>query len=177
MLTGYAYLPCRPPLPFVKVFMGKINEVVGLVDTGASMSAIRLSVVRKILNPSREKSLLKLTGVDGKKVIIDSFCSLNVKWENQMVELENVAVVKSCPFALILGADWIVKSKTNLIVEDDKIVAKSKEPSKPKVKKVRFAGIEDEIVSGEGCDECPLMVKDELIEALEKDGTKRRNST
>jgi hypothetical protein len=64
-----------------------------------------------------------------------------------------------------------------LIVEDDKIVAKSKEPSKPKVKKVRFAGIEDEIVSGEGCDECPLMVKDELIEALEKDGTKRRNST
>ncbi len=46
------------------------------------------------------------------------------------------------------------------------------------MKKVRFAGIEDEIGSGEVCDdECPLIVKDELIEALEKDGTKRRNST
>ncbi|EFX81340.1 hypothetical protein DAPPUDRAFT_102339 [Daphnia pulex] len=117
------------------------------------------------------------TGKDGNKVIVDSFCSLNVKWENQMVKLENVAVVKSCPFALILGADWIVKSKTNLIVEDDKIIAKLKEPSKPKVKKVRFAGIDDEIVSGEVCYECPLIVKGELIEALEKDGTKRRNST
>ncbi len=93
------------------------------------------------------------------------------------MELENVAVVKSCPFGLILGADWIVKSNTNLIVEDDKIIVKLKEPSKPKVKKVRFAGIDDEIVSGEVCNECPLIVKDELIEALEKDGAKRRNST
>ena len=91
------------------------------------------------------------------------------------MNLENVSAVKTCPFALILGPDWIVKSKTSLIVEDDKIVAKSKEPSKPKLKKVRFAGIEDEIVDGEVCDECPLVVKDELIEALEKDGTKRRN--
>ena len=175
MLTGYAYLPCRPPLPFVKVFIENVGEVVGLVDTGASVSAIRLSVVRKILNPNRVKSLLKLTGVDGKKVIVDSYCSLNVKWENQIVDLENVAVVRSCPFALILGADWIVKSKTSLIVEDDKIIAKSTEPSKPKLKKVRFAGIEDEIVNSEVGDECPLVVKDELIEALEKDGTKRRN--
>ena len=74
MLTGYAYLPCRPPLPFVKVFIENVGEVVGLVDTGASVSAIRLSVVRKILNPNRVKSLLKLTGVDGKKVIVDSYC-------------------------------------------------------------------------------------------------------
>ena len=175
MLTGYAYLPCRPPLPFVKVFIENVGEVVGLVDTGASVSAIRLSVVRKILNPNRVKSLLKLTGVDGKKVIVDSYCSLNVKWENQIVDLENVAIVRSCPFALILGADWTVKSKTSLIVEDDKIIAKSTEPSKPKLKKVRFAGIEDEIVNSEVGDECPLVVKDELIEALEKDGTKRRN--
>ena len=43
------------------------------------------------------------------------------------------------------------------------------------MKKVRFAGIEDEIVNSEVGDECPLVVKDELIEALEKDGTKRRN--
>ena len=91
------------------------------------------------------------------------------------MELENVAVVRSCPFALILGADWIVKSKTSLIVEDDKIIAKSTEPSKPKLKKVRFAGIEDEIVDSKVCDECPLVLKDKLIDALEKDGTKRRN--
>jgi hypothetical protein len=79
MLTGHAYLPCRLPLPFFKVFIENVGEVVGLVDTGASVSAIILSVVRKILNPSFVKSLLKLTGVDGNKVIVDSFCSLNVK--------------------------------------------------------------------------------------------------
>ena len=45
MFTGYAHLPCRPQLPLVKVFIENIGEVTGLVDSGASMSAIRLSVV------------------------------------------------------------------------------------------------------------------------------------
>ena len=145
MLTGYAHLPCRPQLPLVKVFIENIGEVTGLVDSGASMSAIRLSVVEKVLDPKREKSFLNLTGVDDKKVIVDSFCSLKVKWENKVVELNEVAVVKNCPFALILGVDWIVKRKLNLIVEDGKIVLKSQESNQPKVKKVRCAGIEEQM--------------------------------
>ncbi len=116
ILTGYAHLPCRPQLPLVRVFIENIGEVTGLVDLGASMSAIRLSVVGNVLDPKREKSFLNLTGVDDKKVIVDSFCSLKVKWENKVVELNEVIVVKNRSFALILGVDWIVKSKLNLIV-------------------------------------------------------------
>lgn len=66
------------------------------------------------------KSSLKLTGVDNKKVVIDSFLPLKIKWNNCAVELKEVAVVRSCPFAMLLGSDWIIKSKTNLIVENVK---------------------------------------------------------
>jgi hypothetical protein len=117
------------------------------------MSAIRLSVVKNILDPKREKSFLNLTGVDDKKVMVDSLCSLKVKWENKVVELNEVAVVKNCPFALILGVDWIVKSKLSLIVEDGKIVLKSQDSNQPKVKKVRFAGIEEQNICSEEDDE------------------------
>jgi hypothetical protein len=51
--------------------------------------------------------------VDNKKNAVDSFQLLNVKWDNRVVELKEVEVVKSCPFALILGLYWIIKSKTN----------------------------------------------------------------
>jgi hypothetical protein len=60
-----------------------------------------------------------------KKVLVDSSLPLNVKWDNCVVELKEVAVVKSYLFALILGLDWIIKSKTSLVVENDKIVSKS----------------------------------------------------
>jgi hypothetical protein len=174
MLTGYAHLPCRPQLPLVKVFIESIGEVTGLVDTGASMSAIRLSVVKNILDPKREKSFLNLTGVDDKKVMVDSFCSLKVKWENKVVELNEVAVVKNCPFALILGVDWIVKSKLNLIVEDGKIVLKSQDSNQPKVKKVRFAGIEERNICSEEDDENDFFVSDELIDSLEAENKTKR---
>lgn len=60
MLTGYAYLPCRPPLPFIKVFIENIGEVIGLVDSGASISAIRISTVRKMLTPNRVFVFVKI---------------------------------------------------------------------------------------------------------------------
>ena len=165
MLTGYAYIPCRPLLPLVKVFIENIGEVIALVDSGASISAIRISVVRKMLPSNRIKSSLKLTGVDNRKVVVDSFLPLNIKWSNRVVELKEVAVVRSCPFAMLLGSDWIIKSKTNLIVENDRIVLKSSYSSSSGIKKVRFAGIEEEkFVCDE--EENPMFVSDELIESL-----------
>ncbi len=81
MLTSYAYIPCRPLLPLVKVFIENIGEVIALVDSGASISAIRISVVRKMLPSNRIKSSLKLTGVDNRKVVVDSFLPLNINLE------------------------------------------------------------------------------------------------
>ena len=64
---------------------------------------------------------------------------------NRILELKVVAVVKSCPFSMLLGSDWIIKRKTNSIVENDKIVLSS-DSSSSKIKKVRFEGIEEKIV-------------------------------
>lgn len=176
MLTGYAYIPCRPLLPLVKVFIENIGEVIALVDSGASISAIRISVVRKMLPSNRIKSSLKLTGVDNRKVAVDSFLPLKIKWSNRVVELKEVAVVKSCPFAMLLGSDWIIKSKTNLIVENGKIVLKSSDSRSSGIKKVRFAGIEEEnFVCNEEAN--PMLVSDELIESLKQENQPGRRST
>ena len=91
--------------------------------------------------------------------------SLKIKWSNRVLELKDVAVVRSCPFAMLLGSDWIIKSKTNLIVENDRIVLKSSHTSSSGIKKVRFVGIEEEkFVYVE--EENPMFVSDELIESL-----------
>ncbi len=55
ILADYAHLPCHPTLPLVKVSIENIGEVTGLVDSGANMSAIRLSVITNVLDPKREK--------------------------------------------------------------------------------------------------------------------------
>ena len=90
---------------------------------------------------------------------------LNIKWSNRVVELKEVAVVRSCPFAMLLGSDWIIKSKTNLIVENDRIVLKSSCSCSSGIKKVRFAGTEEKnFVCDE--EENPMFVSDELIESL-----------
>ena len=65
--------------------------------------------------------------------ILFSGAGLSVDEAQKVVELNEVAVVKNCPFALILGVDWIVKRKFNLIVEDGKIVLKSQDSNQPKV--------------------------------------------
>lgn len=47
-MTSYAFLPCRPPLPIVKVVIEKVGEVVALVDSGATGSAIKFSRASKL---------------------------------------------------------------------------------------------------------------------------------
>jgi hypothetical protein len=129
-----------------------------------------------MLPSNRIKSSLKLTGVDNRKVAVDSFLPLKIKWSNRVVELKEVAVVKSCPFAMLLGSDWIIKSKTNLIVENGKIVLKSSDSRSSGIKKVRFAGIEEEnFVCNEEAN--PMLVSDELIESLKQENQPGRRST
>lgn len=176
MLTGYAYIPCRPPLPFVKVWIENVGEVTGLVDTGASISAVRCSVVRKFLKADRVNSGLKFCGVDSRRVSIDSFLPLNVKWEGSLVKLDKVAVVRSCPFALILGVDWIINSKTDLIVKDGRIVLKPfcSLDVGVKKKKVRFMGI-DELDDLRGKEEEPPFISDEFLESVKEELPKTRS--
>ncbi|EFX65435.1 hypothetical protein DAPPUDRAFT_333187 [Daphnia pulex] len=70
--------------------------------------------------------------------------------------------------------NWIVKSKLSLIVEDGKIVLRSQDSNQPKVKKVRFAGIEEQNICSEEDDENDFFVSDELIDSLEAENKTKR---
>lgn len=111
-------MPNRPPLLLIKVWIEKVGKVLALVDTGASISAVKTRTVKYLENKREGKILKSMRGVDNKKVQIDGVVSLGVKWQGKQIELKEVAVVRSAPFALILGIDWIIASKTNIIVEE-----------------------------------------------------------
>lgn len=54
-------------------------------------------------------------------MIIDSFVIMEVTCKGRKMEVRRVASVKHPPFPLILGVDWIVGSKTDLIVREGKL--------------------------------------------------------
>lgn len=62
-----------------------------------------------------------------------------------------------------------------MIVDNDRIVLKPSEPLSAKVKKVRFAGIE-EIIFCNNDVESPLNKTDELIESLEEENKTKKLS-
>ena len=98
-----------------------IGEVVALVDSGASSSAIRRSLAKKLdkcVGPS-----VNFRGWDNRTVEIDSFVKMSVTWEGRKTMVERVATVKHPPFSVILGVDWIIASKTDLIVQEEKFFA------------------------------------------------------
>ncbi len=120
ILTGYRKSPSSAPLPIITVNIEGIGEVVALVDSGASSSAIRRSLANKLnkcVGPS-----VRFREWDSKTVAIDSFVNMEITWEGRKTAVKRVASVKHPPFPLILGVDWIVDSKTNLIVSEETIV-------------------------------------------------------
>ena len=91
-----------------------------LVDSGASSSAVRRSLAKKLnqcIGPS-----VRFRGWDSRTVAIDSFVNLKVTWGGRTTEVNRAAAVKNPPFPVILGVDWIVRSETDLIVKDEKLV-------------------------------------------------------
>lgn len=167
----------RARLPFITVWVEKVGEVKGIVDSGAQLSIIRSSVVNKILAPeSRTFQFGFLRGMGDKLVPIESHLPLNIKWEGSFVNIDRVAVVRDMPFAIILGCDWIIKSETDLLVRGGKIVLKPKfvkksfqdyEQEETK-KKVRFAGIEEHTIDDKFEEDVPC-ISDELIESIKSE--------
>ncbi|KAK4045731.1 hypothetical protein OUZ56_033613, partial [Daphnia magna] len=84
----------RPGLPLIKVWNEKVGEVIALVDSGASVRAVRLSVVRKLLDPNRKTNKTKLRGVDNRVVQVEeekvSVC--DEKEKRKVVDLVQVGV-------------------------------------------------------------------------------------
>jgi hypothetical protein len=89
-------------------------------DTAVEGCAIRRSLAKKLdkcVGPS-----VNFRGWDNRTVEIDSFVNMCVTWEGRKTMVERVATVKHPPFSVILGVDWIIASKTDLIVQEEKLV-------------------------------------------------------
>lgn len=90
------------------------------MDSGASSSAILRNLVNKLntcVGPT-----VRFRGWGSKTVAIDSFVNMEITWESRNTSVKRVASVKHPSFPLILGVDWIVDSKTDLIVREETIV-------------------------------------------------------
>ncbi len=117
--AGFASLPGRPPLPLIKVFVEGVGELIALVDSGASITAIKKSTANKLLCEEVEiPAERKIRAVNNCPVKVDSVVQLNVCWKGGKTFLKRVAVLHSTPFSLILGIDWIVGSGSSLVVEE-----------------------------------------------------------
>ena len=88
ILAGYSPPPCQPNLPIIKVLIDGVGEVMGVVDSAASLSIVRLSVVRRLLgsvNRAEEPSLIR--SFDNRSIPIDCFLPLRIKWESDFVDI------------------------------------------------------------------------------------------
>ena len=193
-MTGYRKSPSSSPLPVNKLHIDGVDDVVALVDSGASSSAVRRSISRKLDNcvgPS-----VRFRWWDSKSVAIDSFVNIAVRWEGRQTALKRVASVKHPPFPVILGVDWIIASKTDFLVKDEKLVPVSQPaaeevgPTPVEKKSVRFGDLNVKVfrsnaISGSvvsehtyqcGEEEEALEISDELICSFQEERRKRKKT-
>lgn len=78
-------------------------------------------MVCKFLDHHRKPIRTKLRGVDNRVVRVEGTLPLSIKWRDRFVAVDQVTLLRTAPFALILGVDWIVKCETNTIVREGRI--------------------------------------------------------
>ncbi len=91
-----------------------------MVDSGDSSSAIRRSLTRKLDQCVGHS--VRFRSQDNKTVAIDLFVNMAVTWEGRKTMVERVAPVKHMPFSVILGVDWIIAIRSDLILKEKKLV-------------------------------------------------------
>ncbi|EFX63612.1 hypothetical protein DAPPUDRAFT_119063 [Daphnia pulex] len=109
-------------LPVIRVFIQGVGETDALLDTGSSITTVRLPVVRRIVKNKSTRILPGIRGIDNKVVKVVDEIPLQICFKDTKVSLENVAVVEMAPFPWILGIDWLVKANINLVCKDNQIV-------------------------------------------------------
>ena len=93
-----------------------------MLDTGSSITTVRLAVVKRICRNRGGGTLPGIRGIDNKIVTVVDEIPLKICFKDARVSLENVAVVKMAPFPIILGVDWLVKANVNLVCKGNQIV-------------------------------------------------------
>ena len=98
-----------------------VGEVRALVDSGASVSAITIDMVKHLLKGKGSTHYSNLRGIDNRTVDVIDELELQIVLYGSNVTLSRVVVIRSAPFSLILGSDWIVASGARLQGSPDKI--------------------------------------------------------
>ena len=93
-----------------------------MLDTGSSITTVRLAVVKRICRNRGGGTLPGIRGIDNKIVTVVDEIPLKICFKDARVSLENVAVVKMAPFPIILAVDWLVKANVNLVCKGNQIV-------------------------------------------------------
>ena len=88
-----------------------------MLDTGSSITTVRLAVVKRICRNRGGGTLPGIRGIDNKIVTVVDEIPLNICCKDARMSLENVAVVKMAPFPIIFGVDWLVKANVNLVLK------------------------------------------------------------
>lgn len=153
-----------------------MGEVLALVDTGASVTTVKSKTILNSFKLNNSKSLVILRGIDNRVVHIIDEIPLEIHWSGTKVEIEKVAVVESAPFAVILGADWIVQSRTSCIVQEGKIVpiafkdesGATKRKTELDVKSLNAGGEDElELTDKTGGENEPI-IGDDIVEHISK---------
>lgn len=148
----------------IRVAIENVGEMTALLDTGASVTAVRKGALKGIRLKSKGMTP-GLRGIDNKIIQVVDEISLNVRWSGSVIRLEKVAVVESAPFPLILGVDWLTKANLNLVCKDNKII-----PVRQTQEKVD----DEEKHSGDEGYDSSMEMSDELFEDVEKELPTRR---
>lgn len=96
-----------------------------LVDCGACVSVMRSDVVDRLKLAVSPINSGHLNAVDGHNVVCRGTVELTVDYEGRVVTLEKVYVIERSIFPLLLGADWILSSKVQIVGEGDRLVVRS----------------------------------------------------
>ena len=86
------------------LFIKGIGFVTALIDTGATISAVHSSIVRKKVK--FEPKMNQITTADGSQMVSEAICSLTVEYKDQLFPFEFV-VFPSMPYHLIVGEDFL----------------------------------------------------------------------
>ena len=123
------------PCSVVSVHLDGFGVISALVSTGSGRSSIRRGLLTELqMSKAIPASNLATTIANGKQVKIQNLLNLNLTFEGMKTSIENVPVIPETDTTLVLGMDWIHKTRVVIQSDGSKLVV-----SKPKKKKDRIA--------------------------------------
>ncbi len=106
-------------VPTVRVAIVRIGHLDVLLDSGAKFSVIRRNIPPDAYSTLFSSNPSSLIGAAGTRIRVYGEIPLAIRYKSSVVDLPTVQVVEDLIFPIILGMDWIDKSRAfrHLFVE------------------------------------------------------------